>query len=105
VIVLGWEICLRSISIKIGFYDSMILMSVMTVISILSFIPGGVGVSEAGIAELLIRTGHSSPASQAGALVIRFYGILMVLLGGIHFLIWKIMQPRGLNTQSPEETK
>lgn len=72
-------------------------MSVMTVIDVLSFIPGGVGVSDAGIAELLIRTGHGSPASQVGALAIRFYRILMALSGGVHFLIWKIVQPMGLS--------
>jgi len=49
VIVFGWEICLHSTSIKIGFYDSMTLMSVMTVIDVLSFIPGGEGVLRAAL--------------------------------------------------------
>ena len=104
VVVLGWEICLHSISIDIGFSDSMTLMSVMTVVNIMSFIPGGMGVSEAGIAELLIRTGHSSPASQAGALAIRFYGILTVLLGAVHFLIWRTIRPGSQNIREDEAT-
>ena len=78
---------------RVRFYDSMTLLSVMSVVNILSFIPGGVGVSEADIAEPLVRTGRSSSASQAGALAIPFYGGKTVLLGAVHFLIWRTSSP------------
>ena len=86
IVALGWQACLLSISIRLGFLDVLGLLSVVTVASIASFIPGGLGVAEASVAEFLIRGGFAPPLAQAGALSLRGFSLLVILLGGIHFL-------------------
>ncbi|NJP08457.1 MAG: flippase-like domain-containing protein [Leptolyngbyaceae cyanobacterium RU_5_1] len=93
-VVIGWQICLYSISIDLGFQKSIALMSVTTLINILSFVPGAVGVSEVGITEVLSRMGLTLASAQAGAFVLRFYSILVILVGAVHFLLWKILRNR-----------
>jgi uncharacterized membrane protein YbhN (UPF0104 family) len=90
----GWQICLHSLSIDINLRDALSLTSIMTIINILSFIPGAVGVSEAGIAEFLTRLGKAPAAAQAGALVLRFYSFLIILIGIFHLLYWKVLRLR-----------
>ncbi|MCK5021254.1 MAG: flippase-like domain-containing protein [Candidatus Peribacteraceae bacterium] len=86
-VAVGWQVCLYSIDIHIGFLNSVALASIINITCLLSFIPGGIGVSEAGIAELLIRFGYESIEAQTGAIVLRFYSILIIFLGGLHYLI------------------
>ena len=90
----GWQICLHSLSIDINLRDALSLTSIMTIINILSFIPGAVGVSEAGIAEFLARLGKEPAAAQAGAIVLRFYSFLIILIGIFHLLFWKVLRLR-----------
>jgi uncharacterized membrane protein YbhN (UPF0104 family) len=94
IVAIGWQVCLYSLSIDLGFRNSMALMSVMTIINVASLIPGAVGISEAGIAEFLIRLGQSAASAQAGALILRVYEILILLLGVIHLFIWKALRVR-----------
>jgi uncharacterized membrane protein YbhN (UPF0104 family) len=84
----AWQMCLYSLSIDIGIFKSIALTSWMTLINILSFIPGAIGISEAGTAELLVHFGEKAISAQAGALIIRFYGLFVALLGSIHLIIW-----------------
>ncbi len=86
IVALGWQACLLSISIQLDFLDVLGLLSVVTVASIVSFIPGGLGVAEASVAEFLIRCGLAAPVAQAGALSLRGFSLLVILLGGIHLL-------------------
>ncbi len=92
VIALGWLACLRSLAVEIGMQDALGLVSVITIVNILSFIPGAVGVSEAGIAEFLIRLGKDPASAQAGALIVRCYGLLMILIGLGHLGIWRLLR-------------
>jgi uncharacterized membrane protein YbhN (UPF0104 family) len=89
VVALGWRISLQSLGIEIDLPRSLALMSVITIINILSFIPGAVGISEAGIAGFLLRLGKDAVAAQAGALIIRCYGLLIVILGVVHLVFWR----------------
>jgi uncharacterized membrane protein YbhN (UPF0104 family) len=93
IVALGWQACLASLSIVLGFTDMLGLLSVVTLASILSFIPGGLGIAEAGITEFLIRYGVDAPRAQAGALMLRGFSILVILLGSVHLLLlrarWK----------------
>jgi uncharacterized membrane protein YbhN (UPF0104 family) len=88
IIVLGWQISLYSISLSIGFFRSLSLMSIATLVNIGSLIPGAVGVSEVGISEILYHFGATSVSSKAGALILRAYGLFTMFLGLIHYLIW-----------------
>ncbi len=88
-VALGWRVCLYSISIDLTVQEAIALMSVVTVINILSGVPGAVGVSEVSSAELLVRQGQTVSLAQAGALVLRLYGVLILLLGAGHLGLWR----------------
>ncbi len=87
VIALGWHVCLLSISIKLTFPQSVAVVSIITLVNLVSFIPGAIGVSEVGIATFLVYLNQSAPVAQAGAFSIRIYGILTLFLGLVHY-IW-----------------
>lgn len=89
-VALGWQIFLHSISLKIGMIQLLAVMSIMTIVNVFSLIPGALGVSEVGIAAMLMHLGNSAPSAQAGAIAIRLYGLMTLALGCIHFLAWKI---------------
>ncbi len=84
----AWTVGLRSLGIALVFSDVLAVMSIMTLVNILSLIPGGAGISEAGIAEMLLRLGIDTPSAQAGALIVRCYGLWGALLGAAHWVIW-----------------
>jgi len=97
-IVLGWYASFRSVSISVGFLETAATMAVTTLIGILSLIPWSLGVSEVGIASFLVYFRQSEPLAQTGALIIRIYGIVTLLLGVIHFLIWRFVdRERGVS--------
>lgn len=85
----SWQVSLHSLSIDIGFQNAIGLTSTVTLISILSLIPGAVGVSEVGVTAFLLHLGQDTSSAQAGALVLRLYGIWTICLAVIHLLIWK----------------
>ena len=90
----GWQACLHSISINLGFLNSMALMCVTLLVSVMSLVPGAVGVSEVSITEFLVRLGYGSVEAQAGALVTRVYSFLIICLSGFHFLILKLWRSK-----------
>lgn len=100
-VAIGWQICLYSISINIGFQKSVALMSITTIINILSFIPGAVGISEVSITEFLSRMNLSTASAQAGAIILRFYSILIIIMGIIHFCLWEALRNREINLPKP----
>lgn len=85
-VALGWYACLMSISIHLGFFDMLGLLAVVTLASIASLIPGGLGVAEASVATSLMHVGVAAPLAQAGALCLRGHSLLVILLGVAHLL-------------------
>ena len=98
---IGWQMCLYSLSIDLGTFRAIALTSVVTLIGILSFIPGAVGISEAGTASLLIYFGHGVPSAQAGALILRSYSLLIVFLGAIHLAVWLFVKKVRMKLPRP----
>lgn len=98
IVALGWEACLRSISIRLGFLDMLGLLSLVTLASIVSLIPGGLGIAEASVAEFLIRCGFTAPLSQAGALALRGFSLLVIFLGSIHLLALRARRNHALRS-------
>lgn len=88
-IVLGWYASLRSISVLIDLWQTTAMMTVTTLIGLLSLIPWSLGISEVSIASFLVYFKQEAALSQAGALMIRFYGMVTILLGVVHFGVWK----------------
>ena len=87
-VALSWRYCLMSIGLNIDVLQASVVTAIATLINVLSFIPGALGVSEAAIAELLIRLGYPDSQAQAGGLMIRGQSFLVLLLGAIHLAIW-----------------
>jgi uncharacterized membrane protein YbhN (UPF0104 family) len=64
------------------------IMSTLVPVHILSLVPGGVGIAEAGLTLFLLHLGQPAPLAQAGALMLRFYGIMILALAVLHWFIW-----------------
>jgi uncharacterized membrane protein YbhN (UPF0104 family) len=93
-VALGWQVVLYSGGIHVSFAKAVALMSIVALISILSLIPGGLGISEVGTSQLLIRFGFAAPIAQAGSLLLRSYSLLNVALGAGHLGLWKLVRSR-----------
>lgn len=77
----GWQVCLISIGMEIGYIRALLLTLWVTLINILSMVPGAVGVSEVSTAEILYRWGYPAAVAQAGALSLRCYSLLVIFCG------------------------
>jgi uncharacterized membrane protein YbhN (UPF0104 family) len=86
IVALGWMACLRSVSIRLDLPELLGLVSLVTLASIFSFIPAGLGVADASAAALLIRHGVEPSLAQAGALALRGFSLLIIALGALHLL-------------------
>lgn len=91
-VAFSWYILLYCGSLQLDFPKTLALMSTVTLISILSLIPGGLGISEAGTSQVLIWLGFASTAAQTGTLVLRSYSIIAIALGVAHLAVWKIVR-------------
>ena len=88
-IVMGWYASLRSISISINLLETTAMTAVTTILGIISLIPWSLGISEISIFSFLSYLKKDIPLAQAGALMVRVYGIVTLILGFVHFLVWK----------------
>lgn len=93
-VALSWQVCLYSINIAIDFYQAIALMSGITILNILSFIPGGYGISEVGIAHYLTLIGVEPISAQAGAIIIRIQSVLLILVSLLHLIAWNFSQDK-----------
>ena len=91
-IVLGWYASLRSISISVNLLDTVAMTAITTLICIFSLIPRALGISEVSISSFFVYFKQDIPVAQAGALIIRVYGIVTLILGFVHFLAWKFIR-------------
>ena len=93
-VAFSWYILLYCGSLPLDFLKTLALMSTVTLINIVSLIPGGLGISEAGASQVLIWLGFTSTAAQTGTLLLRSYSIIAIVLGFIHLALWKMMRRR-----------
>jgi len=91
-VAFSWYILLYCGSLQLDFSKTLALMSIVTLVSILSLIPGGLGISEAGSSQVLIWFGFASTAAQTGTLMLRSYSIIAIALGVAHLVLWKIVR-------------
>lgn len=90
-LIIGWKFVLQSISVELSIGQTISVVSLTTIISILSLIPGAVGVSEVTIAALLSQLGYENPIAQAGAIMMGVYSLLILALAIIHLVILKVL--------------
>ena len=90
VVVAGWGVCIAAIGIWLSPLQLMFLTSAVTLLNVLSFVPGGLGVAEVSTVVALAHFGVSDALAQAGAIILRSYGLVIIFCGVIHFAIWRI---------------
>ena len=93
-VAFSWQVFLYSGGIHVSFAQAVALMSIVALISILSLIPGGIGVSEVGTSQMLIHFGFAAAVAQAGSLVLRCYSLVAIALGAGHLGLWKLVRSR-----------
>jgi uncharacterized membrane protein YbhN (UPF0104 family) len=86
----GWLIVLAAVQIHLSVVGAVWLISLVTLGVLLSFIPGGVGISEVLAAAALTNMGILSGTAQTGALMLRMYALMVVLFGLAHLAVWSI---------------
>ena len=85
-----WILILNTVQVHIHFWDIAWLLFVVTIGTILSFMPGGFGMADVITVELLIGLGAESMAAQTGAVLLRLYGLMIAGFGLIHFFAYSI---------------
>jgi len=63
------------------------IVGTVTLAVVASLVPGGIGVSEAGIAAALSSLGVLASQALVAALIVRALGVISVILGGLHYLL------------------
>lgn len=86
VIASAWHLIFTSLSGGLGFSDSVRVMSTSTLAILLTFVPGGLGVSEVTISETLRLSGIEPVPAQASALIIRLLGVWWIAIGFLHWI-------------------
>ena len=98
-IILGWQLALRFFGISIGFLQSVALVTLTTLITIISFVPGAVGVSELSVATILSGMGVETVRAQTGAIAIRSYALVIIILTLIHWIYLKFIYKNNSKSQ------
>lgn len=101
-IIAGWYISFRSIYITISFLETTAVTTITTLLGIISLIPWSLGISEVSISSSLTYLKNDTPLAQAGALIVRVYGVVTLFTGFVHLLIWKFVR---IKKQIPESNE
>lgn len=99
IIALGWHACLLGLPIRLDFAEVLALLSIVSLASIVSFVPAGLGIADASAAAMLIHYGVDLPLAQAGALLLRGFTPLVLALGAAHFA-WLRIRVRALQARA-----
>lgn len=83
-----WLAIIRLANVDIGFWQTSFLLGSATAISILSLIPGGIGVQELSIRTILISMGIDTLHAETAAVVLRILTPVMVLIATSHLLFF-----------------
>jgi uncharacterized membrane protein YbhN (UPF0104 family) len=89
-VAVGWQIVFGAVQVRVSFPQMLALMSFVTLGVVLSFIPGGVGVSEALAATSLISMGVAPVSAQVAALMLRAHALIVIVFGLIHLGLWSL---------------
>lgn len=90
-VIFGWKIALDSVSIDINFLQASSVVSLTTLLVIMSFVPGAVGVSEISISTILTKMGIESSLAQTGAIAVRGYALVILGLTLLHWIVLKFL--------------
>lgn len=85
-VIWAWSLILAAAKVHLGMWQVAWLVSLVTVGVILSLMPGGIGVADMLTVELLVEMGIMPMMAQGGAILLRFYALILVGFGLIHIL-------------------
>lgn len=89
--IMGWKYILQSGGINLTVLETTAVISLTTVISIVSLVPGAIGVSEVSIAALLSQIGYETSTAQSGAMLMGIYSLIILVLTAVHLVFLKIL--------------
>jgi uncharacterized membrane protein YbhN (UPF0104 family) len=98
---IGWSFALGGVQIHLALPELLTLVSLVTVGYLLSFVPGGLGVSEVVSTAILTNMGIAAVTAQAGALAVRAYGLIVILFGSAHLALWPIYRAHSRRRTHP----
>jgi uncharacterized membrane protein YbhN (UPF0104 family) len=98
-VAVAWLLCLRSVGVSVSLEQALTLVAIITLGGLLSLVPGALGVAEVLTAVVLHQIGIAAPPAQTGALVLRCYGLMLILVGALHLLIWRLLRPVAWNSE------
>jgi len=102
-VAVNWQISLSAVQIHLAFSQVLLLISLVTIGAVLSFISGGLGVSELVTTVVLTNMGVVAVTAQAGALILHAYGFIAILFGLTHLGLWPIYGARSRRYQTANE--
>jgi glycosyltransferase 2 family protein len=79
-----WLVC-RGLGLDVPVLQAFFVYAAGTLVGSLSFLPGGLGGTEATIVWLLGRVGVAHPAAAAAALIVRLFTLWLAVLVGLAF--------------------
>lgn len=85
-VVWTWSLILSAVQVDLTLWQVAWLVSLVTIGVILSLMPGGIGVADMLTVELLIEMGAAPIAAQSGAILLRFYVLILISFGLMHIL-------------------
>lgn len=88
-VVAGWAFAVRAVGVNLEFGQALVLTALTTLLAVISFVPGAIGVSEISAANILINFGFAPEIAGAGAVVLRAYALAIVLLAAVHLIFFK----------------
>jgi uncharacterized membrane protein YbhN (UPF0104 family) len=84
----GWQVSLQAVDIHLSLTQILWLISLVTLGTLLSFVPGGLGVAEVLAFGALSSIGVAPIPAQAGAMILRIYGLIIIVFGLLHLAAW-----------------
>ncbi len=87
---LSWQIALSCVGCWIGLADCLLTIATVSGVTMLSMVPGGLGVQELSLTAMLTALGHPPDVAQAGSIAVRMLLPVMVVLGLAHLpgVVW-----------------
>lgn len=82
--LLAWILILQAVNVHLSIPQGALLVGSVTAISILSMIPGGIGIQELSVRAILLGMGVEPANAEAAAMVLRLFTVVMIALGLAH---------------------
>lgn len=89
-VIAAWHFTFHLLDVHIPLHQTIAITGLVTLSVIVSFIPGGLGISELVTTELLMLCGVEAEGAQASALAIRLLGIWWIVVGLLHLAWWSV---------------